>query len=480
MTQTKAEGNTMGLFDITRTRVTGIVGAVLVAACTTVPKVEDKPVVATVAPTTPVAPVPEKPKPPPEPTASERLAKAQAFSAKKDHSSALAEARKVLDKEPKNVPALFLAAVSADQLGRFDEAVDLYRSTLAADPKHEEAVLNLGVVYKRRAQYDEAIALYAKVLEADPENVKVRNNLGVVQRLAKKYDDAEKTLRRVLARRPGNVDAYKNMVVLFMDQNKLQLAEQFSQEAKKLDEKDAGIWNNLGLIYFRKDGEKSARALAAFEKAVELDPSNAAARQNIAAIALRYRDYKTAEEHAAKAVELEPNSWENRLAYAYALEGGRKLKEAVGEYDTVLSMRGSNEDALTADIVWAKAKAYKATQEWSKAAENFGRYKSIKGNDKHLAELDGELQGVEYMMKLGNPPPQAPSIGGPEPTPEAPKQEAPAPAPTATPATEPAPAAAEAPAPAAAPAAAEAPAPTPAPEQGTAAATAPATGAGGP
>ncbi len=354
-------------------------------------------------------------------------------------------------------------ALALDGEGRFDDAESAYRALLAEDPANEAALLNLGRVYRRQARFDDAIALYQAAVEANPDNLKLRNNLGVVYRLAKKYDLAEKTLRAVLTRSPGNVDAYKNMAVLFLDQDKLALAEQFSVEARKLDEKDAGIWNNLGLIWFKRDEGKPTRAMSAFRKAAELNPNEPAAQLNIGALALKYRDYASAEKSFAAAVALEGNDPDALLGYAYALDGGRKTDDALAAYDKVTKLLGQER----CDVVWQQTLLYKSAKRWQETFDKATRYKTLGCSDVAGDQVDKEIKTADYMLKKAAAPAPTPVEEKKEPA-AAPAQvtepagtvpvktdEAPESAPAAPVSTDPAP-----------PAPAPAPAPTPAPTAG--------------
>ncbi|MFM2152358.1 MAG: hypothetical protein RL199_793, partial [Pseudomonadota bacterium] len=293
-----------------------------------------------------------------------------------------------------------------DAEGRFDEAEKAYRAVLAEEPSNEAALLNLGRLYRRRGQFDEAIALYQGAVEASPDNLKLRNNLGVVYRLAQKYDLAEKTLRAVLTRSPGNVDAYKNMAVLFLDQDKLALAEQFSVEARKLDEKDAGIWNNLGLIHFKRDDGKPTRAMSAFRKAAELEPNDPTAHVNIGAIALKYRDYASAEKSFAAALALEGNDPEALLGYAFALDGGRKTTAALAAYDKVTGLLGKER----CDVVWQQTLLFKSEKRWQEAFDKASRYKALACSDVAAEKVDQELKTADYMLKKASAPAPAPVV----------------------------------------------------------------------
>lgn len=417
-------------------RLAGVVGGcVLLTACPSQQAVKPDPSLSELQPT---------PTPAPELTAEERVAEAKTALDAGRYDDAIQSLHKALEKDAANAEAHFLLGTIHERQSRIDEAIAAYKSAVEANGAHEPSLLNLGALYRQREQFDDAIALYTKALEADPENVRLRNNLGVIYRLAKKYDEAEKTLRRVLARSPGNVDAYKNMAVLFLDQDKLVLAEQFSIEARKLDDKDAGIWNNLGLIYFKRDEGRPTRALAAFRKAVELDPNNAAALMNVGAIALRYRDYDTARTTFEKVVQLDPNSFQAHLAYAYALDGGRKYPEALAAYDKATSLRG----AELPDVVYSKCVLFKNQQDWKKALDTCTRFKAMgeAGGAEfpaaRLATAEEIIKSADYMVGLANRQTEpAPQIGSPEQPAPAPQQERAPEAPsevTTAPATEPA------------------------------------------
>lgn len=363
--------------------------------------------------------------PPPEPTVEERMDEAMGpFRAGK-----WADARErfdvVLSKEPGHAEANFYKGWTYEVEGRFDEAAEAYRKTLETAPTHEGSLLNLGYILRRREQFNEAIELYTKALEVEPENVKIRNNLGVSYRLAGRYDDAEKTLRRVLARRPGNVDAYKNMAAVFYERDRLDLAQQFLVEAQKLaDNKDAGIFNNLGLIYHRRDDGRPARALGAFRRAVQLDPKLTPAHLNIGSIALAYRDYARAQESFSRVIELDPNGWEGHLALGYARSGARKCKEALESFDRVLALRGDYHDA-----VFGKAQCFKQLRDWENAKITFEKYTGMEGATR-VADAEAEIRTAAIMIESLKPQtPTAPEEGiGAAPAPEvAPAEPVPAP-----------------------------------------------------
>ncbi len=364
---------------------------------------------------------------------------------------------KVAAKVPSNVVVQFNLGVLSERLGELTEAAGHYEAANKLDPKHKPTLLNLGRVYRLQDKFDQAIALYEGALK-DPANeydVELNNNLTVAYRLAKRYADAESTARKVLARTKDNPDAYKNLSLIYFDQGNYRLAEFISANAKKLDEKDPGVYNNLGLIYLKFDQRRMA--LGQFQKAVSLNKDFAPSLFNIGAMALSYRDYEGAEKVLSRATELDQNSYEGFLAYAYALDGqkGRDAKKGLkaGEmFERVLALKPQQSDAICG-AGWAFA-ADKAG--WDKALDYLGRCKALPttGNtDQQL--IDSKMKGILAMQKAGQqaaqPPkaeekPKAATPAGPslldkvsddaakaEPTPEA----TPAPADGATPAPAP-------------------------------------------
>jgi tetratricopeptide (TPR) repeat protein len=309
----------------------------------------------------------------------------------------------VAKKAPNNVVVLFNQGVIAEKLGKLTEAAGFYEAANKIDGKHKPTLLNLGRVYRLQDRFDNAIALYEGAIK-DPANeydVELNNNLTVAYRLAKKYAQAEATARKVLARTKDNPDAYKNLALIYFDQGNFRLAEFISANAKKLDDKDPGVYNNLGLIYLKLDDRRLA--LGQFQKAVSLNKDFAPSLFNIGAMALAYRDYDGAEKVLSRATELDQNSYEGFLAYAYALDGqkGRDAKKGLkaGEmFERVLAIKADQNDAICG-AGWAFA-ADKAG--WDKATTYLEKCKALPNTSNTDQQLiDSKLKGIVAMQKAG-------------------------------------------------------------------------------
>jgi tetratricopeptide (TPR) repeat protein len=335
----------------------------------------------------------------------ERFAEAVASFDAGKFDEARAGFQAVADKVPGNALLQFNLGVVAERQGKLVDAIAFYEAAHKLDPKHKPTLLNLGRAYRLQDKFAQAIALYEAALQ-DPANeydVDINNNLTVAYRLAKKYDRAEATARKVLARTRDNPDAYKNLALIYFDQGNYRLAEFISANARKLDEKDPGVYNNLGLIYLKLDDRRLA--LGQFQKAVSLNRDFAPSLFNIGAMALSYRDYEGAEKALSRVTELEPNSYEGFLAYAYALDGqkGRDPKKGAraGDlFEKVLALKADQGDAVCG-AAWAYA-ADKSS--WDKALGFLEKCKGLPTTDSpQQAQIDVKVKGILAMQKSGQP-----------------------------------------------------------------------------
>jgi tetratricopeptide (TPR) repeat protein len=314
----------------------------------------------------------------------------------------------VAARAPNNVVLPFNLGVLAERQGRIAEAVGFYEKAHQLDPKHKPTLLNLGRAWRLQDKFEQAIALYEEALRepANEFDVDLNNNLTVAYRLAKQYERAEATARKVLSRTKDNADAYKNLALIYFDQGNFRLAEFISANARKLDDKDPGVYNNLGLVYLKLDERRLA--LSQFQKAVSLNKDFAPSLFNIGAMALSYRDYDGAEKALARATELDPSSYEGFLAYAWALDGqkGRDPKKGVkaGEvFEKVLSIKTDQTDAICG-AAWAYA-ADRAG--WDKALSFFERCKGLSSTSTQDQQvIDNKMKGIVAMQKSGQAQPK--------------------------------------------------------------------------
>jgi len=137
-----------------------------------------------------------------------------------DHAAALAAARAVASASPRSGRARFLAGVSLLELGRHDEAFDVFKAALDDGPiaapgarvkPGAAAFNNLGVLLIRRgatAETGPATFYLTKAADADPGDPDYLFNLGYAYVLDRNYQGAVYWLREAVRRNPADADAH--------------------------------------------------------------------------------------------------------------------------------------------------------------------------------------------------------------------------------------------------------------------------------
>jgi len=87
--------------------------------------------------------------------------------------------RRALDLAPGNALALRIAGALAQDLGRLEESIGLYRQVLESDPLSAGSYHNLGLVLHTADRFAEAEEAYRKVLELGPQRMLTRAYLSL-------------------------------------------------------------------------------------------------------------------------------------------------------------------------------------------------------------------------------------------------------------------------------------------------------------
>ena len=201
------------------------------------------------------------------------------------HAEAAAAFEKAATLDPKNpVPALYSGLLN-HQAGHDDKAVPELKTALAlGTPEKFQAYAALAEAASAAKQNDEAIKDYALAAQAKPDDFVTQYNLGVLEQNSGKKAEAEAAYRKALTLKTDDPKALagvrSNLSLLLIDDGKLDEAASRLAQAAQGDPTNAEYENNLGQVYEKLN--KKDLAIAAYTKAVQLDPNQAGAKASLA------------------------------------------------------------------------------------------------------------------------------------------------------------------------------------------------------
>jgi tetratricopeptide (TPR) repeat protein len=300
--------------------------------------------------------------------------------------------------EEKAEPA-FRALVIAELLrnssrsGESERAVSLYQSA-AADPHWGVAASGaLAELLLESGKTEDAIAVLRAALEAKP------NHLGLVDAAARAYiaanqlDEAEKITSAALARFETEGWAHGSHARVLLSKG---------EAAKALAELDRAVElspNDASLHALRGDAAREVgsreEAKSSYEKALQLDPSQARALSGFVALLLDLDDFARAEEIIAKMDDAKVRDLradEQRVRFLVRTGAGRSglstMRSAVSRHSSNVPLR------------LAGARVYMQAEDYSRAGSYIQQAKR-NGADARLAETALALTQIYGRRKLG-------------------------------------------------------------------------------
>lgn len=197
-------------------------------------------------------------------------------------------------------------ALTLDQMGRYDEALEKLQKSLSLDAQFVDTYVFLGEVYRHNSQFDEAITAYQKALELKPDRTDANRGLALLYAYQGNLDKAVEQELAVTERNPNDRQAHQHLAILYQQQGQLDAAQREAETATQLDSNDPDNYLILGDIYrLRGEAEKS---LEVYQRALSLDPQSTEAYGGLALAYEALGDLKSALDYARQALNLAPDN----------------------------------------------------------------------------------------------------------------------------------------------------------------------------
>jgi tetratricopeptide (TPR) repeat protein len=259
------------------------------------------------------------------------------------HKDALDCFDKAIEIDPNNSKAWHNKGVSLSALGKYQDAIEAFDKAIEIDSKTDYLFYSLmwknkGLALSALGRYQDAIEAFDKAIEIDPRYGTPWHNKGLALSDLGRYEEAVVCYDKAIEIDPNNIVAAldKKMVL-----------EQ--QEDKKFKEEiDASInaseCYNKGLALYELGMHQ--KALVAFNKALEINPNDAAAWYDKGLALHELGKYKEAIASFDKAIEFNPNNdpdiW---IIKGNILDNMGKYHEAAHCYDKAIEIDPNNIDA---------------------------------------------------------------------------------------------------------------------------------------
>lgn len=196
-----------------------------------------------------------------------------------DADQALSQAQALNEANPEIVR---VRAYLYEARAEYPSAISEYRRALETAPLHSYLQISLGHALRTNHQYDEARAAFSRAAELCPQDPRPLGGLGMISYAIEDYGGALGYLRRSVTIDPLYANGYAQMGWVFYVQRQYDQAAPNFERAISL-EKDPGrlaqYYHALGWVNLNTN--RLAQARSAFEKALELNPQLAGAREGL-------------------------------------------------------------------------------------------------------------------------------------------------------------------------------------------------------
>lgn len=186
---------------------------------------------------------------------------------------ALGAFRRAIELQPGSAVSVLMAGTVLRELGRTEDALEYHGTAIRLDPQNPNAVYNLGNTLFAAGEFAAAEDAYRKSLELRARWIEALNNLATVLCVRGKYREAIDPLMQLGNLRPRDFRDLTRLATALREINEprkaLEFAEFLVAENPRLSSSRALKASCLVLL------GRSQEAFAEYERAIELDPTNA-------------------------------------------------------------------------------------------------------------------------------------------------------------------------------------------------------------
>lgn len=240
-----------------------------------------------------------------------------------------AQARQAISLDPGLPEAHYYLAQSLREQGRLDEAGEAFKQAIAAEPQYSEAYSGLGMVKLAQSSPAEAGELFKQAIAANTGNSTAHFGLGRVLLQQGNVDDAIREFNTALYQYPNSAPTRLALGEAYMQQGNTIAAVKEFQEAIRIKPEHAEPYLHIASI--RESRGDIEHALAELRSGLEMMPDNMDLRLRVADDTLRLEKLDDAiKEYSAVVGSSSPNAVTaaKGLTRAYVLKSQKQASSA--------------------------------------------------------------------------------------------------------------------------------------------------------
>lgn len=196
--------------------------------------------------------------------------------------------------------------------GRTHEAIPHFKAALRIDPTHANAHFGLGIASQELGRLGDAIEHYLEAMRLEPDNLRIRYKLGEALLLTRDYDAAAREFEAVIAEEPRYMEAYNGLGMTLAARGRFQEAAE--QYVRALDIRSDYIEALLNLAVALVNMGQAERALIPLNDALRIAPQHARTHLYLGLVHDRLGDRERARMHLQQALRFDPALGEARTA----------------------------------------------------------------------------------------------------------------------------------------------------------------------
>ena len=260
------------------------------------------------------------------------------------YEEALTEKKKAVELEPDNARYHDNLSTTLHAMHRYEEALAEAQKAVELEPNNARYHDSLSATLHVMNRYDEALAEAQKAVELEPNSARYHNSVGITLNAMHRYEEALTEKKKAVELEPDNARYHESLSTTFHEMHRHEEALIEAQKAVELEPNNARYHNGLGVTLHEM--HRYEDALIEKEKAVELEPDNARYHESLSATLHEMHRYEEALAESQKAMELDPDDARYHNSLGITLYEVHRYDEALKEVQKALELSPDNEEYI--------------------------------------------------------------------------------------------------------------------------------------